>query len=93
MIIWLTLVKIAAFASTPLLAFSYIPQIVQLYKTKNTEGININFWYILDAALLCFVILSLESFIQTGSVVLLLAQLINLALALVITIQVLMYRK
>lgn len=90
---WMLLVTLAGLAATPLLAFSYVPQIVQIQKTKNVEGINLSFWYILDASLACFVILALESFLETGAIMLLLAQGLNLTLALIVTVQVLVYRK
>ena len=90
--IWNFLVLAAGLLSTPILAFSYLPQIIQLHKTKDATGISINFWYILDASLLCFVILALDSFLATGAVSLLVAQGANLILALIVTMQVKLYQ-
>ena len=90
---WNLLVLIAGIASTPLLVISYVPQIIQLQKTKNAEGINLNFWLILSASLLCFVILAFDGFLATGAWVLLAAQLMNLLLAVVVIIQVVIYSK
>lgn len=91
--IWDLIVLIAGVASTPLLVVSYVPQIIQLQKTKNAEGINLNFWLILSASLLCFVILAFDGFLATGAWVLLLAQIVNLLLAVVVIIQVIAYSK
>lgn len=90
---WNLLVLIAGIASTPLLVVSYVPQIIQLQKTKNPEGINLNFWLILALSLLCFVILAFDGFLATGAWVLLVAQLMNLLLAIVVIIQVIVYSK
>lgn len=90
---WQVIVSIAKVMATPLLAIGYIPQIISLYKTKKTEGISINFWYILNLGLLCMFILSLDIFITTGSVSMLIAQSFNLGLAIVVMLQVIYYRK
>lgn len=86
---WETLIMILGVASPIVLGFSYIPQITTLFKTKNTEGISLSFWYILDLSLLMLFILAIDS----GSVSLMIAQGLNLVLALIVTIQVLVYRK
>lgn len=87
------LVILAGLIASPLLVISYVPQIIQIKKTKNVEGINLSFWYILDASLLCFVILALDSYLKTGQWVLLVSQFLNLIFALIVTFQVLFYRK
>lgn len=86
---WEFIVMLAGLLASPILAFSYVPQIVSLAKTKNTDGISLSFWYILDASLLMLGILAIDS----GSLSLIIAQGLNLGLALVVTIQVLVYRK
>ena len=86
------LVLLAGLIASPLLVVSYVPQIIQINKTKTVEGINLSFWLILDASLLCFVILALDAFLKTGAWVLLASQGLNLALALIVTLQVLHYR-
>lgn len=91
--IWNTIVLIASILATPLLTISYIPQILSLYKTGNTEGIDVRFWYILNTSLLMLFIMALDVFIKTGSVGLLIAQSLNLGLAIVVLIQVVYYRK
>lgn len=87
------LVLLAGLIASPLLVVSYVPQIIQINKTKTVEGINLSFWFILDASLLCFVILAFDAFLKTGAWVLLASQGLNLALALIVTLQVLHYRK
>lgn len=91
--IWNTIVLIASILATPLLTISYVPQIVSLYKTGNTEGIDIRFWYILNTSLLMLFIMAMDVFIKTGSVGLLVAQSLNLGLAIVVLAQVAHYRK
>ena len=90
---WTSLVIAASILATPLLCFSYLPQLIQIQKTKNVEGINLSFWYILDASLACFVVLAAESYFNTGSWVLLASQLLNLILAVTITVMVILYKK
>ncbi len=35
------------------LLYSYLPQIIQLIKTKETKGMNIQFWLVLTFGLVC----------------------------------------
>lgn len=91
--IWNYIVVIASVLATPLLTISYLPQIRSLHKSENTEGIDINFWYILNISLLMLFIMALDVFITTGSAGMLIAQSLNLGLALVVLIQVAYYRK
>lgn len=86
---WDLLVSIAGVASGLVLAISYLPQIINLYKTKTTKGISTSFWLILDLSLLMLFILAIDS----GSGSLIFAQALNLVLALVVTAQVLYYNK
>lgn len=86
---WDLLVSIAGVASGLVLAISYLPQIINLYKTKTTEGVSTSFWLILDLSLLMLFILAIDS----GSGSLIFAQSLNLVLALVVTAQVLYYNK
>lgn len=90
--IWSIIVNIASVAATIVLAVSYVPQIISLYKTKNAEGISPSFWYILDLSLLMLFILAVDSFLKTGETGLLIAQGLNLALALIVTGQVIIYK-
>ena len=86
---WNLLVKISGIASVLVLATSYIPQVISLYKTKTAEGISTSFWYILDLSLLMLFILAIDA----GQTNLIIAQGLNLILALIVTGQVVYYKK
>lgn len=80
----LTLVSIIA---PILLAISYVPQIIKLFKSKVSTGISLAFWIILDLTLACFVFLAWSS----NDIRMLFMQGLNLLLALIITMQVWAY--
>lgn len=86
---WNIIVTISGILSVVVLSISYVPQIVSLYKTKNAEGISPSFWYILDLSLLMLFILAVDS----GQTSLIIAQGLNLLLALIVTGQVIYYKK
>ena len=86
---WDLLVKVSEIASVLVLAVSYCPQIASLYKTKNAEGISPSFWYILDLSLLMLFILAIDA----GQTSLIIAQGVNLLLALIVTGQVIYYKR
>lgn len=90
---WDLIVTISGILSVVVLSIAYVPQIVSLYKTKNAEGISPSFWYILDLSLLMLFILAIDSFLKTGELGLLIAQGLNLVLALIVTIQVIVYKR
>ena len=90
---WNLLVNIAGILASVVLAISYVPQVISLYKTKNAEGISPSFWYILDLSLLMLFILAVDSFLKTGELGLLIAQGLNLVLALIVTVQVIVYKR
>lgn len=92
-LIWKYIVLFAGVTATPALTISYIPQIIMLHKTKSAEGIDKRFWYILNYALTMTTILAVDTFITTGSYAMLVAQGINLVLALVVMVQVVHYKK
>lgn len=89
---WDLIVTISGILSVVVLSIAYVPQIVSLYKTKNAEGISPSFWYILDLSLLMLFILAVDSFLKTGELGLLIAQGLNLGLALIVTGQVIIYK-
>lgn len=76
-----------------IIAFSYLFQIYHLYKTKCTDGISIGFWCILILALSCLLINSITIFILYGTWGYMLAEILNVGLALVVLFMVLFYRK
>lgn len=87
------LLQVAATAQTLLLIASYYPQIRDLAKTHNAEGISLSFWFMLDQALLVSVLLAFQSYVLGGGVALLITQTLNLALAVIVTAQVYIYKK
>lgn len=48
-----TLGQILQVLGSVTLLYSYVPQVVQLIKTKNAEGISAQFWLILTIGLTC----------------------------------------
>lgn len=72
-----------------ILAGSYVPQIVQIYKTKCVDGISLAFWGWLTLA----VMLIEANAIATGQMSFIIAQTLNLIGSITITLQVLKYRK
>ena len=86
---WNLIVLIAGVSASILLGLSYIPQIWKLYQDKTAEGISTSFWYILDLSLLMLFILAIDAG-QTG---LIMAQGLNLLLALIVTGQVAYYKR
>lgn len=86
---WNLIVLIAGISATLLLGFSYVPQIWKLHKDKTAEGISPSFWYILDLSLLMLFILAVDS----GQTNLIIAQGLNLVLALIVTVQVIVYKR
>jgi len=90
---WSIIVNIASLMAGFILAISYVPQIRKLYKTKHVDGVSLSFWVILDLSLAMLFILAIDNFLITGSLGLIVAQGLNLGLALIVTIQVIYYGK
>ena len=86
---WNIIVLIAGISATLLLGFSYVPQVWKLHKDKTAEGISTSFWYLLDLSLLMLFILAIDA----GQTSLIIAQGLNLLLALIVTGQVVYYKK
>lgn len=86
---WNLLVKVSEVASVLVLATSYLPQVMRLFRDKTAEGISTSFWYILDLSLLMLFILAIDS----GQTSLIIAQGVNLILALIVTGQVVYYKR
>ena len=87
------LLQVAGLVQTLLLVASYYPQIRDLAKTHNASGISLSFWFMLDQALLISVLLAVQSFTLGGGWILLVTQSLNLFLAIIVTIQVYIYKK
>lgn len=91
--IWNMIVNLAGILATPVLILAYAPQIKEFYVVKKAEGVSTLFWLILDLALLMLFILAVDVFITTGAIGLIIAQSLNLGLALVTTGQVIYYKQ
>lgn len=72
------------------LVYSYIPQITMLLKRKNSDGMSVKFWIILIIGMLGMLI---NMVISGASLFVILTQVINIALAGIVLILVLKYRK
>ena len=72
------------------LVYSYIPQIAMLLKKKNSDGMSVKFWIILIIGMLGMLI---NMVISGASLFVILTQVINIALAGIVLILVLKYRK
>nr|DAM23970.1 MAG TPA: MtN3/saliva family, MtN3, Sugar Transporter, SUGAR [Caudoviricetes sp.] len=72
------------------LIFSYLPQIKQLFKTHNTEGMSVSFWVILLLGLTCT---TTNMVINDNPLSVLLPQFLNIILAFVVLMQIIIYRR
>lgn len=72
------------------LVYSYIPQIAMLLKKKNSDGMSVKFWVILIIGMLGMLI---NMVISGASLFVILTQVINIALAGIVLVLVLKYRK
>ena len=72
------------------LVYSYIPQIAMLLKRKNSDGMSVKFWIILIIGMLGMLI---NMVISGASLFVILTQVINIALAGIVLVLVLKYRK
>lgn len=90
---WNLIVIISLILSVVVLSIAYVPQIVSLYKTKTADGISLSFWLILDTSLLVLFLTALIGWLLGGSLYIALLQAMNIILALIVTGQVLYYRK
>lgn len=79
--------------ATVLLIACYIPQIVSNAKTKQVEGISIWFFIVLIAALGTFFVYNILLFFKVGVLLGCITEGVNVLLAVVVLIQVLVYRK
>ena len=72
------------------LVYSYIPQIAMLLKKKNSDGMSVKFWVILIIGMLGMLI---NMVISGASLFVILTQVINIALAGIVLVLVIKYRK
>lgn len=79
--------------ATIFLTICYIPQIVKTAKTKDVSSMSVLFWLILNLALLIMWANAVLIFVRTGIYGTVITETLNEGLALVVLIQVLVYRK
>lgn len=72
------------------LAISYIPQIITLYKVKDSKSQSVSFWIIL---LISLSSLTANMIINNNPLSVLIPQFLNITFALVVLIQVIYYKK
>lgn len=72
------------------ITISYLPQIKQLFKIHNTEGMSVSFWVILLLGLTCT---TTNMIINNNPLSVLLPQILNITLAFVVLIQIIVYRR
>ena len=72
------------------LVISYVPQIITLYKVKDSTSQSVSFWVIL---LISLSALTSNMIINQNPITVLIPQFLNILFALVILIQVIYYKK
>ena len=73
-----------------ILTVGYIPQLIKLFKTEETAGINNGFWYLITTAV---TITAINLIIDSAPIVLIIIQIVNATLAGVVLLTVHLYRK
>lgn len=79
--------------ATVFLVIAYVPQVVQTFKTKNVEGINLSFWVLINIALTLMLINATKVFLMTGAWGYMVAEIFNEGLAFVMLVMVIKYSK
>lgn len=79
--------------ATVFMTLCYIPQIVQTFKTKDVTGISLSFYVLLNISLVLLLVNSYLLFLSNGNFGYVISYIINEALALLMLILVLKYRK
>lgn len=84
---------IAPTLSTILISIAYIPQIIKTQKTKSVEDLSIGFWILINGFLICMVANATYLLLTADGLGYFITEIVNLTFALVILIQILIYRK
>lgn len=87
------LLELLPIIATIFLSICYIPQIVKNYKTKDVSSISLWFWVLLNIALTLMFTNAFMIFNKFGTYGYLITETFNLGLAMIVLIQVLIYRK
>lgn len=78
--------------ATVFLTIAYLPQIIHTFKTKKVDGISLNFWLILNVALILMLTNAIVIFIKFGTWGYMVTEILNEGLAFVMLIMVLKYK-
>jgi len=87
------LLELLPLIATVFLTVCYIPQILRNYRTKDVSSLSLWFWVLLSVALGLLWTNAFMIFNAFGTFGYLVTETINLGLALVVLIQVVIYRK
>ncbi|EML6324935.1 PQ-loop repeat-containing protein [Bacillus cereus] len=87
------LLELLPIIATVFLSICYIPQIVKNYKTKDVSSISLWFWVLLNIALTLMFTNAFMIYNKFGTYGYLITETFNLGLAMIVLIQVLVYRK
>jgi uncharacterized protein with PQ loop repeat len=79
--------------ATIFITITYLPQIYKTHKTKKVDDLALGFWVLLNLFLVCMWTNSLFAWIDSGNLGYFITETINWALAIVVLVQILIYRK
>lgn len=88
---WAT--KIAPSLATIFISIAYLPQILKTLRTKSVEDLSLGFWILINAFLICMVSNATYLLLTADGLGYFITEVINFALAAVVLIQILIYRK
>lgn len=87
------LLELLPIIATVFLSICYIPQIVKNYKTKDVSSISLWFWMLLNIALTLMFTNAFMIYNKFGTYGYLITETFNLGLAMIVLVQVFIYRK
>lgn len=87
-----TIVEVSVISSVWITA-CYLPQLFQLIKTKNADGISLDFWLNLNVALLALCVSTGTVYHLYGTIGAFITELANLAFAVAVTVLVWLFQR
>lgn len=85
--------SVAPTLSTILITVAYLPQIIKTAKKKSVEDLSVGFWILITAFLICMVTNATYLLITADGLGYFITEVINLSFAVIILIQIFIYRK
>ncbi|PEN61647.1 PQ-loop repeat-containing protein [Bacillus wiedmannii] len=85
--------SVAPTLSTILITVAYLPQIIKTAKKKSVEDLSVGFWILITAFLICMVTNATYLLLTADGLGYFVTEVINLTFAVVILIQIAIYRK